>query len=357
MKKIYQSKNYKQYNSKKSKKNYESKKRKFLTEKHPHFDIDKLKQIINERTYQRDLYKNVDKIIISPENLSFIDNTEECLTFINKIRDESCAFESFKGKFIQISLQNVKLFDVAIIYILTAIFDELSYKKISLRGKLPADENVKKLFIDSGFLNYMTDIKGRKYKFSSNSELMVFEKGHDKLSDKDNVRLGNKIKKVMKYLTSKERHYPPLKTIILEMCGNSIEHADTITNYWILGLAYKNDRVIFTAIDLGKGILETLRKKLGVSFIDFVTRQNELDVLKGAFVKKYGSKTGEENRNKGLPSIKEIFDENKISNLIVVTNNVILQYNQMGKSRVLDENKNFNGTFYQWELQKQTIAS
>ncbi|MGO4708646.1 hypothetical protein AB4Y90_05900 [Chryseobacterium sp. 2TAF14] len=357
MKKIYQSKNYKHHTYKKSKKGFKVKRRKFSFENHPHHDVNILKELIKERKYQKDLFDNIHKIVISPENLSFIENTEECLNFINKIRDASCAFESYRGKFIEINLQSVKTFDVAIIYILTAIFDELNYKKIGLRGNLPADLEVRKAFIESGFLNYMTDIKGKRYKSSTKSELMVFEKGQEKLSDKDNVRLGNKIKKVMKHLTLKERHYPPVKTVILEMCGNSIEHADTSTNYWILGLAYKEDKVVFIAIDLGKGILETLKKKFGVLLLDFISRKNDLDVLKGAFIQKYGSKTGEENRNKGLPSIKEVFDDRKISNLIVVTNNVILQYNEMEKSRILNNNKSFNGTFYQWEVQKQTLAS
>lgn len=57
-----------------------------------------------------------------------------------------------------------------------------------------------------------------------------------------------------------------VKTIILEICGNSIEWSGTDNKQWLLGVKYESDRVIFTVTDVGKGILETLYRKFGKKF-------------------------------------------------------------------------------------------
>ena len=73
-------------------------------------------------------------------------------------------------------------------------------------------------------------------------------------------------------------------------------------------------------------------------------------MLEKAFDRKYGSVSQEINRNRGLPSIKKAFMENHIKNLIVCTNDVILHFNNYGKTIMLKDNFYFQGTFYQWEI-------
>lgn len=73
-----------------------------------------------------------------------------------------------------------------------------------------------------------------------------------------------------------------------------------MTNYFtIQGVKYKEDCVVFTVTDVSKGILESLYRRLSRRFFEAFTSNDE--IFKGAFDKKYGSTTKEDNRNKGLP--------------------------------------------------------
>ena len=58
--------------------------------------------------------------------------------------------------------------------------------------------------------------------------------------------------------------------------------------------------------------------------MDTLKRKDE--ILKGAFDKTYGSATKEGNRNKGLPAVKAGFKNEIIGKLKVLTNNVILHF-------------------------------
>lgn len=87
---------------------------------------------------------------------------------------------------------------------------------------------------------------------------------------------------------------------------------------------------------------------------DALNRRSSDEILKNAFVRKYGSRSHKVNRNKGLPSIKNGFDSGVIKNLKVLTNNVILHYGKDIDSKVLNKYP-FKGTLYRWEINKETI--
>lgn len=84
---------------------------------------------------------------------------------------------------------------------------------------------------------------------------------------------------------------------------------------------------------------------------------SRLDILKGAFDKKYGSSTKEVNRNKGLPAVKSMMDDGAILDLVVLTNDVIWFCNNEQRSRNFDKGKaRFRGTLYQWTITKDCIT-
>ena len=104
-----------------------------------------------------------------------------------------------------------------------------------------------------------------------------------------------------------------------------------------------------TVTDVGLGILKSINRKFSVVLKDVFTNKSDVEILHGAFKKKYGSTTEEENRNKGLPTTRVKNENGEIKNLIVITNNVLLDFSDMKKSCNL-KNSNFAGTFYQWEV-------
>lgn len=251
-------------------------------------------------------------------------------------------------------IQNVNKFDYSSICILMAIIQDLKAKGVILRGNFPNDPTCKELIIESGLLNFMFDQQGNPFKKAEKSDMLFIERGSGKLTRKDNIGISNTLKKISKHLIQEEKHLPKLRTILLEICGNSIEWGGTLNKDWLLGVLYDEDKVTITITDVGIGILKTLNKKFKHKFSDIFMFKSSAEILEAAFIKKYGSSTREPNRNKGLPSIKNGFDDGIINNLRVLTNDVLLNFDNDNETRVL-KNTYFRGTLYRWEVTKETI--
>ena len=180
----------------------------------------------------------------------------------------------------------------------------------------------------------------------------MIERGFDKTSNK---KIGEEVRRAVKYLTGEDNTYRPVFSILQEMCANSIEHANNNIHEknWLVGIYYETNKVVFTVTDIGQGILSTLKKKTEQKIKDTLLARGPVGTLVGAFDKKYQSSTFDENRNKGLPRIKEANNYDYIDSLRVVTNNVFLDF-ENDENNLLLKNK-FRGTFYYWELTKIAI--
>lgn len=292
----------------------------------------------------------------APSDLRLIENTERCLSFFRDLRSQD--YLSHKGNlnFVIMSLKDVKFIDYGAISILTAISEDLKFNKIILKGDFPVDPNCKQFLIDSGFLNHMFDEHGKVFPKAERSELIFFEKGSGILLIKDNIAISNIVKNVIKHLTGELIQCLAVKSIILEICGNSIEWSGTKNRQWLLGVKYEPEKVIFTVTDVGKGILETLHRRFGAVLTDIFSIKSNSEILRGAFNEKYGSSTKEINRNKGLPAVKYNFDNAVIKNLKVLTNNVILHFDNEDLSKTFEKGAaRFHGTFYQWVMTRDCI--
>lgn len=364
MKKLYTTAAYKKYHLRQIK-SANSKKRK--RKKSTIFQIlEKKKKRESGRNYnlrksnpqgRRKIKYNAPLPIYAPADFRLVENTEDCLIFFRDIRERSNIYSFNKQKVIILSLQDVMLIDYATISALTAISDDLNSVNIILQGDFPKDIDCRKFIIDSGFLNHMVDGNNRPFLPSGKSKMIFFEKGAGKLSRQESYRISEMIKDVVEHLTGERKLIKPIKSILLEICGNSIEHSNTKSKQWLLGVKYIDKKVVFSVTDVGKGIIETLHKKHWILIKDKLLSSN-IDVLKGAFNQKYGSSTQEQNRNKGLPSIKFNSETGTIKNLIVLTNNVILHFSDENASRVLKKGfPRFKGTLYQWELTSECVLN
>ncbi len=293
--------------------------------------------------------------VIAPSDLRLIENTHQCLEFFRDLR--SLDFRSKRGKiqYVILSLKEVTQIDYGTISILTAIGDDLKFKGVIVKSFLPVNQQCKDYMIESGYLNNLYDDNGKPFPKAPKSELMFFEKGCGRLSEDESRKISLLIKKIVGHLTGVEQYCQPLRTIILEICGNSIEWSGTDNKQWLLGVKYRDDRVIFTVTDVGKGILESLYRRLTRKFFEAFKSNDE--ILKGAFDKKYGSTTKEANRNKGLPAVKSNFNLGTITNLKVLTNNVILHFDNDSLSKEFEKGTpRFRGTFYQWEMTNDCLT-
>ncbi len=223
------------------------------------------------------LYKRVDvqliqaKPVIAPENICLFKNTNACLNFFDKLRSKKSISKVRNMCFVQMDISNVKKFDYSAICVLIAIIEELRKQKIYLRGNYPNNKKCKHLIIESGLLTFMYDEKGKRFNKSEKSDLLFIQTGKKELDKKENIHISETIKSVVKHLTGKSNHLQKLKTILLEICGNSIEWGGT--NQWLLGVKYDDNKAIFTITDVGAGILSTLHRKLKINYFEMFLSQ------------------------------------------------------------------------------------
>lgn len=280
-------------------------------------------------------------------NFSLLEFPENVLSFIKNIDD---IISKHKYQIIMFDISQVSKIDIGSIGLLLSKINELSRLRIRVEGNFPQNEQCRQMIYKSGFLDHMNDMKGRKFKLSQDNSNLMVNRGFDKTS---NGLVGSAIRKAVKHLTGVEDSFRPLYSIAQEMCANSVEHANLKNKNWLFSVWYKDENVVcFTMTDIGSGILGTLKRKAS-QIIKELLLTDDKEVLDRAFDKKYTSQTKDINRNKGLPKIKTISVEKYINNLIVITNNVLLDFSNNTNSKVL--NKKFNGTFYYWELNKNCI--
>lgn len=285
--------------------------------------------------------------IKAKQDFSLLDYPENVLSYINHIEDVT---SKNKYKIVILDLKEVKIIDIGSVNILLSEINKLKQKQIETICNLPTDVDCKKIFFESGFSDHMRDLQGRKISYSKTNRNLILNRGFDKTS---NEQIGLTIKHSVNHLIGIEESFRPLYSIAQEMCANSIEHANEHHKNWLFSVWYKdNDNVCFTMTDIGSGILGTLKRKFSQIIKESLLKDNK-EILIRAFEKKYTSITKDINRNKGLPKIKDISYNKYIENLVIITNNVILNFSDYNNSRVL--NKNFNGTFYYWELNKNCI--
>lgn len=291
--------------------------------------------------------------IKAPVIFSLTSEPLKTLFFFNQLRVKS-NYTNFKGRLsIRISLSNVKEIDFASISILKSIMEEAKFYGIMFSGDLPKDEYCKKSLVDYGFFKSLVDENENEINIKSKGEHFSFEKKSGRVTEKDLIyfdELSTSTFNHIKETNDPNNYIEDLIVILKEISGNAVEWSNSHNEQWLLGVLKEEGKVTFTVTDLGKGILETLYVSDKLKIIDLFLLRNKIDMLEKAFDRKYGSVSQEINRNRGLPSIKKAFIENHIKNLIVCTNDVILHFNNYGKTIILKDNLYFQGTFYQWEI-------
>lgn len=311
---------------------------------------------IRRNSKKKDKIKNVsisrnriENVTISLDSdFRLLVNTDKVIETINKSIDHI----RHHGKCrIWFELSDVTQLDIGAVGLLLTAVNLLSRNGVSVVGTLPNNEDCRDFLIETGYLEHVYIIQGKKPKRKDERNLLI-ERGFDKTS---NTRIGDEVRKAVKYLTNQEHSFRPVYSIIQEMCANSIEHAnyEKRQKNWLVSIYYTESKVVFTMTDIGKGIIATLKKKVRQKFKDTVRLVDEIETLKGAFDKKYQSSTFEENRNQGLPKIKEASSQKYIDNLKVITNNVFVDFTDDHNSRNLKHK--LRGTFYYWELTRNNI--
>lgn len=281
-----------------------------------------------------------------PSVFSFIEDKESVLQFLNE------AFDYYKHMKLKIhekrynyDLTAVTSIDITAICLFLSLINKINTNGIGSRGNYPDDETAKDILINSGFADIMqTAFKPLKTKKYNNQLYIVGSKRVD------NKKIGQSVKEAVGYLTGVERHFQPIYTMLIEICSNSVEHANKKEKdkNWVVSVSYEKDRVNFIVVDTGEGIMRTIHRKLPELFYDKVFREDG-DVLEDLLNKEYQSRTQEINRHKGLPKIKENFEAGYVDNMKILTNKV--WYDMVSKTYEKTTNEYF-GVLYSWSFTK-----
>lgn len=161
----------------------------------------------------------------------------------------------------------------------------------------------------------------------------------------------------METVWGKKGRSPLLFGGIGEMMRNTCDHAfkqqEDIT--WHLGVSHfeETKTVKFCFIDNGEGIISTYSKKnVWQQIINYF--QNNAEMLYSAFKNGIQSRTGLKWRGKGLPTIYEMYTDGIITNLKVITNDVLLDFDQ---DISMPLKIPFKGTCYFWQVNDKCSKS
>lgn len=280
-----------------------------------------------------------------PAIFSFKEDRESVLEFLNE------AFLYYKAlrhrireKRYYYDLTAVSSIDITAICLFLSLINKLNANKIGSSGNYPQNEEAKSILKESGFADIMQSafkpLKTKKYR----NQLYIV--GSNRVTNK---KIGESVKEAVEYLTGTPHHFQPIYTMLIEICSNSVEHANKKEKdkNWIISVSYEPGRVNFIVVDTGEGIMRTIQRKLPEMFRDKFRHDGEVleDLLNGG----YQSRTKEINRHKGLPKIKENFNAGYVENMKILTNNV--WYNMADGTYEKTKNEYF-GVLYSWSFTK-----
>ncbi|MBL4663163.1 MAG: hypothetical protein JKY22_06330 [Flavobacteriaceae bacterium] len=285
--------------------------------------------------------------IDGPENLTLkYEDSNKVLKFIKKIKKYAN-----KGYYIDLKLENTKIINEGAIALLLSVISDLERRRIFFKGTKPKNNKANDILERSGFFKHMNGSISKKNRVSNNKILTT-----GKISTHQKT-LVPEIHKAMETIWGVKARCPALYGGLGEMVRNSCDHAFQNANstIWHWGITHlENDNTCkFSFVDNGSGILKTnnskgVLRKLSKYFDD------NADILETAFRDGIESRTGLSWRGKGLPTIFEMYDDNIITNLVVITNDVYLDFDRKISKKI---NTSFSGTYYFWRIDKNCNPS
>jgi hypothetical protein len=287
----------------------------------------------------------VEKKLEAPEyfNLQF-ENCEHVIKFINTIkRIDSERFKIF------IDLNKVKSFGEGAISMLLSVIEEHDRKGGVINGNFPIDNKARRVLETSGFFSYMFG----NHDHINKSKNTILRTGGVKNEDRQIIP---ELWKANETVWGEKGRNPAIRGAIVEMIRNSCDHAFKNTNktIWHLGVWHdENLNVVkFSFVDNGNGILSTLSEGKLKDFINVF--KDNIDIIESAFHDGINSRTGLKWRGKGLPNIFEYYKDGYFSNLVIITNDVYIDFDNNIREKL--ENQ-FKGTYYYFKLNKSCLKA
>jgi hypothetical protein len=280
--------------------------------------------------------------IKAPDDFSLINNTELTIEYFNNAHKE-------------LKKKNRILFDISQIKTLTTDAIAVQIAKIkdanfhlnnNIIGNEPKDETLKKLFIQSGFYNYV-NTKGPKP--TNNKKLLIHEITNNRVEPdiaKEACLLG------LKHTFQNEDIFEPLYDILIEIMQNTNNHAgDTrgVYDWWLHVYNHPDSfKTSYTFLDLGVGIFESLPvKSFKRDFLELLGFKSNLDLVPKLFAGEIKSRTSRPERGKGIPQVFECSQNKVFETFILISNDVYADLKTKNYKLIKTP---FEGTLFYWEI-------
>ncbi len=279
----------------------------------------------------------------SPENFSFINNTNEVLSYFNEVK----VFIR-ENKSVRIDISKITDLTPDTITLLMAILNEDLNKKVGLRGNAPDNPVLKKMFVESGIYDYVFS-KGYK-QVSRNNKLWP----HSTNKEVKGEMAGEASEVCKKLFESNGINYDTdhLYNLLVEAMSNTMNHADTIKsniNWWLYYyLDESTKKLKFSFIDLGIGIFKSASFDSFRSITKHIYKGNELLVKPFLEGKIISSRLNDnEISGKGIRQIISCANLTEFNKFIIITNDIKIDIKTKQSEKL---NTNFEGTFIYFEI-------
>lgn len=278
------------------------------------------------------------KVLLLPENFSFINNPNEVMKTFAQFR--SLAQDGIP---VILEFRRVKKITPDIIPILLG--KVYKYGRLTrLAGTRPSIRELDELLLESGFYKM---VGLTKYK----SQKGLLETHKNKIVDRELAVAARKLASE-KTFKDPNRKIKPLYRTLIECMANTRKHASEKEDQqesWWLSVYYNQDtgNTCFSFCDNGVGIFKSTRLKPFAKFALKIGLNSNRDILMKMLEGKMESSTGLHYRGKGLPKIYNDHQKGSLKKLHIAANDT---FADLENGIFVDLNNELNGTFLYWEI-------
>lgn len=281
-----------------------------------------------------------------PNCFSLLNNAGETAKFLNLL---SAAIPK-SAVFVEFGLVTKVTPEAALVLIATL----KKFPKRKISGSIPQSEPARTILIQSGFFDHVrhsvnigTGSQGEAVRYSGR--------------EVDGALARRLIFRGTELTFGVQRDSEPAYCVLLEGMQNTIDHAHftqgetpetdkTREDWWAFVYAdTERKRVCFALADVGVGILKSARvkriRKLGL----VLKTTTHAELIKKMLDGEFQSRTGLDNRGKGLPTIRALSDSGSIRELTLISNSVLARVCANEFSIITE---GFNGTLLYWEIEQ-----
>lgn len=288
----------------------------------------------------------------APNCFSFIQNAEETISYFNRIIyviEQKKLRQEFYLDASKISLVTTD----ALIYMIAVIYNIKANRvfSYSFTGNLPMNKEAKDVFEKSGYLNYF---KIKRLQMPDSNEHIQIVSGKSVETD-----IAKRICDfVMEKLHTDRKHTKIIYATLVELMSNTAKHAYQKDNKkmvacWYLYAMHTNNKIIFSFVDTGEGIPNTIKKKVWERISSNITDAKMIEI---SLTESGRSETGLQNRGRGLPNLFMHVKKKELRDFFVLSGNGSCIYKEEeGKLYLENYNSKLYGTIFSFSINMEEM--